>query len=111
MWSWKQGGVPLNKGHDLMKIKSLEVRYLLLSCVFGILAFLSISFLTATSRFQRGADILLSPGAALATLVGYGGHDLQGFVLYIVGNLFCYCLLFLIFFNVLKPGVRHRERL
>lgn len=89
-----------------MKTVQFGIKYWLSSCGVGLVVFLFISFLTGNSRLEPFADILLRPGAELATLTGFGSHDWQGFLLYILGNLAFYCALFLGVFRFLKVGAR-----
>jgi hypothetical protein len=81
------------------------IRYWLLSCGAGVGLFILISFLADTA-----ADpiflILARPGMALAAVAGFGAHDLQGFALYLLGNMAFYSALFLGLFRFLRIGVK-----
>jgi hypothetical protein len=89
-----------------MKTVQFGIRYWLLSCTAGIGLFLLISFSTGSSSLEPAANILLWPGAAAATATGFGGHDWQGFLLYLLGNLGFYCAFFLLLFRFLKIGAK-----
>lgn len=60
-----------------------------MSTAFLVLA----SLLAATSKESPLFYAFLLPGSFVARLAGYGGHDIQGVVLYFVGNLAFYWLL------------------
>ena len=64
------------------------------------------SFATDSNSLERTANVLLWPGAAAATMTGYGAHDFEGFFLYLLVNLLFYCALFLVLFRVLKVGTQ-----
>jgi hypothetical protein len=93
-------------GDDSMKTREFGIRYWRLSWSVGAGVFLLISFLTGNRALEPLATFLLRPGAGLATVAGFGGHDAQGFFLYLLGNLAVYCALFLALFRFLKIGRR-----
>ena len=70
-----------------MKTYPFGIKDWLLSCGTGVGVFLLVSSLIDSSKLEPVATVLLWPGAALATVIGFGGHDWQGFVLYFGGNL------------------------
>jgi hypothetical protein len=80
------------------------IKYWLLSCLVGIVVFVLLSFLVGNAAVEPAADFLVWPGMSLATLMGFGAHDLQGLVLYFLGNVFFYCGVFLVLFRLLKIG-------
>jgi len=88
-----------------MKTGKLGVKYWVSSCGTGFVLFLFISFLSGNMTLEPVTNVLLLPGAALATLFGFGGHDRQGLALYMGGNLIFYCLLFLSLFRLLNVGM------
>jgi len=89
-----------------MKTAGFGRKYWLLSCGVGLAVFLLISFLSDNATLGPVAKVLLWPGAAMADLAGFGGHDIQGFFLYIAGNAAFYCAIFLILFGFLKIGAK-----
>ena len=64
-------------------------------------SFVLLFFSLTESSVSAIAWVLLWPGAMAATLAGYGRDDLQGFLLYILGNIAFYWLLvaFLLWFT------------
>ena len=91
-----------------MKPKSqFGIKYWLLSCLVGIAVFVLLSFVAGNAAVEPAANFLVWPGIALATLMGFGAHDWQGFALYILGNAFFYCGVFLALFRFLKIGKRN----
>jgi hypothetical protein len=94
-----------------MKTEKFGRKYWLLSCGVGFALFLLISFLSDNASLAPIAKVLLWPGAEIADLAGFGGHDIQGFFLYIFGNAALYCAIFLILFRFLKIGaISSREQ-
>lgn len=75
-----------------MKLRDFfKPKHLLLSLGIGIAFALFVSALTAASNESPFFYVFLRPGSLLASLAGYGGHDLQGFLLYIIiGNVLFY---------------------
>jgi len=94
------------------EVKTIQFgfKYWLLSCSAGLGLFLLISFCTELASLEKVATALLWPGAAAATVVGAGAHDLQGFLLYILGNCAFYCTLFLGVFRLLKIGAQRSSK-
>jgi hypothetical protein len=84
----------------IMETRPLRLRYVAVSAAIGISIVFLLFSLTET-RVGAFANFLLLPGAALASVVGSGSHDLAGLLLYGVGNLVFYAGLPLIVF-VLK---------
>lgn len=82
------------------------IKYWLFSCGAGIGVTLLLFQLTESAAIGPVVNILLWPGAAAATLSGFGGHDWQGFLLYVMGNLVSYCAIFLALFRFLKLGTK-----
>ena len=89
-----------------MKTLQFGIKYWLFSCGAGIALALTLFLLTHSAAVEPAANILLWPGAAAATLTGFGRHDWQGFLLYVLGNLVFYCAIFLALFRFLKIGAK-----
>jgi len=67
----------------------------------GASLLLTLLLFYVSSHFEPVANVVSWPGAELANLCGFGSHDFLGLVLYIFGNLFFYCALFMILFGLL----------
>ncbi len=81
-----------------MKLRdSFKPKRLALSFCIGVGFFLVVSSLAAASNESSFFVVFLRPGSLLASLVGYGGHDLPGMLLYFLGNILFYWLLALFF--------------
>lgn len=104
-WGTGQHAIEAEEGKE-MRIVQFGIKYWLFSCGAGIALTLLLFQFTESSVVEPAANVLLWPGAGLATLTGFGGHDWQGFLLYISGNLVFYCALFLALFRFLKVGAK-----
>jgi hypothetical protein len=91
-----------------MSGRHFGIRYWILAsgtgAVLTIALFLSVGSATASSAVRA----FLWPGAAAAHLIGYGSHDLEGWLLYILINFIFYCCLCLILFRLLGIGSDQR---
>lgn len=74
----------------------LKTKYLFLSLGIGTVLVLLFSSLIDTEAVSAIAQVFLSPGSLLARLGGYGGHDLQGMLLYVLGNIVFYAVVSLL---------------
>jgi hypothetical protein len=81
-------------------------KYWVLSCGTGLGVFLLVSFLADNPTLEPTTEVVLWPGAGLATVAGFGSHDMEGFLLYLLGNVVCYCVFFLTLFRLLKIGIK-----
>ncbi len=81
-----------------MKLRGFsEPKHLFLSFGIGLGFWLLVSTLAAASNESPFFVVFLRPGSLLASVVGYGGHNLQGLFLFFLGNiLFYWALAFLL---------------
>ena len=90
-----------------MKFRQLlKVKNLLWSLGIASMWVLLLFTLTVGSISSRIADTLLKLGAFLANLAGFGAHDLEGLVLYILGNIVFHAVICLLAFWLLRRFVR-----
>jgi len=88
-----------------MKVKTLSAsKSLVLSLGIGI-AFVLLLFSVSGGNNESLFFVLLRPGAFFAEWAGYGAHDMEGLLLYIVGNMVFYVV---IVFLVLRLVRAHR---
>jgi hypothetical protein len=82
-----------------------------LSLVASIAFVVIVSELVAVSNESPLVYFFLRPGSFVASVAGYGGHDLQGMVLYLVGNLVFYWLLVFVMLIIGQRiiGTTHRR--
>jgi len=90
----------------------LCLKYLAISFCIGIATMLCLSALMNLMGGEVAALAVMGPGAILSELSGYGGHDLPGFLIFIIGNALYYWAL--AFFAVVgwlsrRPNDEKRE--
>jgi hypothetical protein len=92
-----------------MKLKDLfEPKHLSISLAAGI-GFMFASYALINTRSEEAAvRIVMWPGILLSELVGLGGHDLLGVLLYFLGNILFYWVL--AFLLLLWLRIRYRGR-
>ncbi len=76
-----------------MMRRAITLKNALLALGMGTAFVVLISTLAAASRESPLVYAFLLPGSFAARVAGYGGHDIQGLVLYFAGNLAFYWLL------------------
>jgi hypothetical protein len=73
--------------------RAITLRNALLSLGMSVAFFVLVSVLAAATKASALVYAFLLPGSFAARMAGYGGHDIQGLLLYFVGNLAFYWLL------------------
>jgi len=64
----------------------------LVAIALGVAVVATATTLQDSGRAPILVNVLLFPGAAAATCIGAGMHDVEGFMLYIFGNILFYCV-------------------
>ena len=94
-----------------MDVKTLSpTKSLALSLGIGI-GFVLLLFSVSGDDSESLFFVFLRPGAFFADWAGYGAHDMQGLLLYIVGNMAFYVVIvFLVLWLVQRTRIRIRPR-
>lgn len=90
-----------------MKLRELfNPKYLVLSFFLGVAFMVLFSAVVSLMGEEAAVWIVMWPGVLLSSASGYGGHDLPGFLLYILGNILFYWLVALLFLGWWKDRRR-----
>ncbi|SRR5258708_39959 len=93
-----------------MKAKTPSVtKSLALSLGIGI-AFVLLLFSVSGGNSESPFFVFLWPGAFFAERVGYHAHDLQGLLVYIVGNMAFYVVIAFLFLRLVRARWLARNR-